>query len=146
MTFTYSSSSIGTNLAKVRLRLGDTVSDDPLLTDEEINHFLDECNDDVRAAALKSCRAIVAKHARTVNDSAAGINSSKTSKFQQYKDLLAELADDLQRSGDAQPFVGGISIDRSDTADQDADFRPQSFGVGMHDSSSPDDDAGSDSP
>lgn len=139
MTFTYSSTSIASNLAKVRLRLGDTNSDDPLLTDEEINHFLSDSAEDIRMGALKACRAIVAKFARTVNDSAAGINSSKTSKFQQYKDLLEELQEDVTASSTATPFVGGISIDRSDDADDDTDFRPHSFGVGMHDNTDPDD-------
>jgi hypothetical protein len=142
LTFTYSSSSISTNLAKVRLRLGDTNSDDPLLTDEEINYFLDVAEDDIPTAALKSCRAIVAKFARTVNDSAGGINSSKTSKFQQYRDLLAELEEEVRASGTATPHVGGISIEREDEADSDTDFRPQAFAIGMHDTSS-DDEAGS---
>ena len=142
MTFTYSSTSIGTNLAKVRLRLGDTDSDDPLLTDEEINTFLADSSSgtDIRGASLKACRAIVAKFARNVNDSVAGINSSKTSKFSQYKELLAVLEDDVRASSTATPFVGGISRDRSDTADDDDDFRPHSFGIGMHDNDTSDDD------
>ena len=139
MTFTYSPTSLSTDLAKVRIRLGDTNSDDPLLSDEEIAHFLDDSEDDVRQASLKACRAIVAKFARTVNDSAGGLNSSKTSKFQQYKDLLAELQDDVTRSSTATPFVGGISIDRADDTADDTNFRPHSFGVGMHDRGGEDD-------
>ena len=139
MTFTYSSTSLSTNLAKVRLRLGDTNSDDPLLTDEEINVYLDDANDDVRGASLRACRAIVAKFARTVNDSAAGINSSKTSKFTQYKDLLEVLEEDARSGSTATPFVGGVSRARADDTATDTDFRPHSFGVGMHDRDDPDD-------
>ena len=139
MTFTYNSASIGTNLVKVRLRLGDTNSDDALLTDEEINHYLDVAEDDLPTAAVMACRAIVAKFARVVNDSAAGINSSKTSKFSQYRDLLRELEEEVRSRGAAQPFVGGISIDREDDADDDTDLRRNSFEIGMTDTPGGDD-------
>ena len=41
MTWTYDATSIGTDLAKVRLLIGDTETTDQQMTDEEINFFID---------------------------------------------------------------------------------------------------------
>lgn len=140
MTWTYD---ITTELGKVRLRIGDTNEDDPLLSNEEIQVYIDDTDSDLMAA-IRCVKAIMAKLARDVDVSAAGLNTRKTSRFQQYKELLADLqTGDSGGSGAlvaATPFTGGISKTRQDTADSDSDFRPASFGVGMHDYEGNDDD------
>lgn len=136
MTATYV---ISTDRGKVRFAVGDTNVDAAFLQDDEVDHCLDEASEDIAGASVLACRAIVAKLAREVNTSAAGINSSRTSMFQQYKDLLAELEDAARAGGAAQPFVGGISKERQDTADEDTDLRPNAFSVGMHDTGGSDD-------
>lgn len=129
MAATYDTA-LGDNVSIVRFRVGDTDTDKPFLDDGEITYLLNNTSS-VDQAALEACRAIVAKLAREVNVSTAGVNSQKTSKFQQYKELLKELE---HKSGmAATPHVGGLSKDRADTADDDDDFRPQVFGIGMHD-------------
>lgn len=136
MAFTYD---ISTTRGKVRFRVGDTDSNDPLLTDAEVDFVLDDSNDDFLVASVKACRAIVAKLAREVNASAAGINSSRQSKFEQYRKLLEDLEADVVSSGAASTYVGGISKDREQTADEDTDLRPNAFSVGMHDTTTDDD-------
>ena len=129
---------ISTDRGKVRFLVGDTDVDDAFLQDDEIDLCLTLTSSVVRDAAVRACRAIMAKLARDIDTGAGGLNSRKTSRFAQYKELLAELESDAPLA--LTPFAGGISIDRQDTADEDTDFRPHAFGIGMHDSANTDDD------
>src|SRR5512139_982449 len=62
MTFTYSSSYLGTDLAKVRRLIGDTDSTNALFSDEELNFMIDEGGDIWMASAI-AARAIAGSKA-----------------------------------------------------------------------------------
>lgn len=106
MTWTYDSTSITTNLAKVRLRIGDTMTQDQLLTDEEINHYLGLYSS-IDEAAAYCCEAIVAKLARDTTRSALGMSDSRNEMIQTYKDMAVRLREshgsvaDLTSTGDS---------------------------------------------
>lgn len=125
MTFTYSSSSIATDLAKVRLTIGDTDSNSPLLTDEEINYFLGE-KDDIVLAACDCVRAIIAKLARDVDRSNLGMSASRSQKQQHYQDLLGRLEAQAMSAG-GELFVGGTSLAEKESLEEDDDFEGSAF-------------------
>lgn len=130
MTFTYLGT-LKTDLDKVRSRIGDTDSEDALLTDEEINGVLAEVPD-VSQAAVECCELILAELARRVNRSAAGISSSASAKYDQYERLLKTLRR-RARSRTVKPFVGQISQARNESTDNDSGYEKPTFKVGMGD-------------
>lgn len=66
MTFTYSTSSLTTDLAQVRLEISDTVSATALFADEEIDVFLAD-EGSVLAAAARACEVLAARYAGAYN-------------------------------------------------------------------------------
>lgn len=63
MTFTYNVASLTSDLAQVRLEIGDTVSASALFQDEELNVFLAD-EGSVLGAAARACEALAARFAR----------------------------------------------------------------------------------
>jgi hypothetical protein len=129
MTFTWSGT-ISTDLSKVRHIIRDTDSTDPLLTDEEINFELSECSD-VYGAAKRCVRRILAKFARETDRSGARFSATRSQKFQQYKDLLDELAEETMLS--AEPYWSENSVDDADDIESDSDERQAAFLPGRED-------------
>lgn len=107
MTFTYSSTSITTALARVRLELGDTDSAAPLFTDEEIQVKLDgESNELLAAAAL--CDILATRFARAYDFTADGRQFSRSQMSKAY----AQRADELrQQSGAGFTTLATTRID-----------------------------------
>lgn len=129
MTFTYSSTSIATDLAKVRLTIGDTDSADALMTDEEINYILSRY-DSVSRASMECVKIILAKWTRQTDRQGTGFSASRSQRFQHLKDLLVEL-----KSGGgtlATPTITGASKSDETSVENDTDYVPARFGQGMH--------------
>lgn len=131
MTFTYSDTSVSTTLAKVRLRIGDTDSTDPLLTDEEIAVYTGDTTD-INLCAVQCVEAILAKLARQIQHSGAGLSGSAQMKFDQYERLLERLKKAAGR-GRIQAFAGGVSDSRNDSLRNDTDFPQPQATVGRDD-------------
>lgn len=130
MTFTYSKSTISTDLAKVRLRIGDTDSTRQLLSDEEIAYTLTEYST-VVMASIECVKRILGQLARSTDRSAVGLSSSRSQAFQQYKDLLREL--EIEAVSSAAPFFTGASQDEVDGDTEDSDYRGVQFDIGQDD-------------
>jgi hypothetical protein len=113
MTWTFDATSVSTDLAKVRLLIGDTNSASQLLTDEIINVYL-SAKDSVRLAAIDCVQTILAKIAVDVDSNAMGMSGSRSQKTSQYRDLLRDLQ--AMSNTEAEVYAGGTSI-----ADADAD-------------------------
>lgn len=124
MTWTYSSTGTST-LDRLRRRIGDTDTNSQLLTDEEIEDFLDEHSDDLYLAGAACCDAICAKLGRDVDRSGLGMQTTRSQKFQHYKDLAVALRN--RASSGAAPFLGGTSESRRDEIEADTDFVPPAF-------------------
>jgi hypothetical protein len=135
VSFTYSGSSVSTDLAKVRLAIGDTVdytTDDESLTDEEIQVSLDATTS-VAQAAILALEHLIGKLRRKVDRSVASVNSSQGQKLTAALDLLKILR---RRGALGQELVacaGGLSIDRADDAAADDDYPEAAFSVGGDD-------------
>jgi hypothetical protein len=121
VSFTYSSSSISTDLAKVRLTIGDTDRDQALLSDEEINYYLAR-KASVTLAAIDCVKAILAKMARDVDRNNLGMSATRSQKTQHYRDLLKDLQAESMTVGEV--FVGGVSEAERESIEEDEDFEP----------------------
>lgn len=130
MTFTWSETDLSTALARVRFAIGDTDADAALLSDEQIAAIL-ELHPDERNAAVVCVRRILAKLARDIDVSGAGMSVSRSLKTQHFRDLLAELQEESDTG--AIPILTGISISRDETLDADTDIRTAAFRVGRDD-------------
>lgn len=130
MTFTYSSTSISTDLAKVRTFIGDTNSNDPLQTDEQINFFLAETDNIYLAAANCIRYGILPEIARRIDRSGTGHSASRDQITQHYKDL----ADDLEAKAGALtgPATGNLSASDKTDIESDDDFIQPAFKSFQH--------------
>lgn len=102
---------ISTDLDRVRLMVGDTDVDDPLLTDDEIGVFVDgrqiavygsdDTVTNIPAAAADAAEAIAAKFARDFNFAEDGQRFDRAQKFGHYTALAQKLRN--RSGGVAEP-------------------------------------------
>lgn len=120
MSWTYDDT-LKTSKDIVRFTTGDTEINMPLLQDGEIEFALVQTEDNIQAASVMCCRAILAKTAKLVKQNLGGnIGINAEQRYAHYKDLLIE----LQRNT--------IQTYGAPVADVDPS-RPSSFDIGMHD-------------
>lgn len=107
MSWSYSGNPNNSSLDAVRFLIGDTISTDPQLQDEEINYELSEENN-VYLAAIACAQALAAKFARLVDKA---VDSFRISYSQRQAHYLA-LANSLTTRAamkDGTPYVGGLT-------------------------------------
>jgi hypothetical protein len=134
VTFTYDSTNLTSDLAKVRSSIGDVVDmgvDGGSLTDEEINRHI-SAMDSLELAAVRAQEDRIARLAIVVDRSAAGVNSAQGQKLLGMEKHLKIL---MKRAGKGRMtcYAGDISTDRLNDAKDDTDFPQPSFEVGMDD-------------
>src|SRR3990172_6674772 len=113
MTWTYSSTDLSTDLAKVRSLTGDTDTNDQQLTDEEIDFYLDNAGNLYYAAANAS-EALAGKYQRRVDKSVGRASLAASQRAKGYRAQAAVY------SG-ITPYVGGISESDKDAIEDDSD-------------------------
>lgn len=130
MTWTYSSTSITTDLAKVRLLVGLTDTSDQLMTDEEIQFYIDtEAN--IYSAAAKCANALASQFARQVDKEMGDLKllaSQKSRMFLKLSDVLT-----ARGAMSGVPTSGGISIAERDALSSGADKIGPAVLRGIHD-------------
>jgi len=127
MTWTYNSASIGTDLAKVRLMIGDTDTNDQQLTDEEIQFFIDT-EQTIYMAAYRCALALVAEYARKVDKEMGDLKLLAAQRHRHYLRLAAELK---KRNIPGIPSAGGIYQSEKDTLNDNTDMVKPFFKRGM---------------
>ena len=127
MTWSYDDT-LSEDRDKVRFYVQDTNQDEQILSDEEIA-FLLTSEGSVRAAAIVAADTIAGKYARFVDSAVGDLSISYSQKQAQYMALAARLRRSLALS--AAPLVGGISVSRKETVNEDTDRVEPAFTVGM---------------
>lgn len=119
--WSYDATQLATNTTyAIRVRIGDTVSTEPLLEDEEIAYFYTARNS-VNGGAAMACKAIAAKFSRLA-DTEVGPQSIKLSqKAAQYMEMSAEFERQDDVTGAVLPFCGGISVANKAEYDSNSD-------------------------
>ena len=123
MSWSYSDS-LSTDRDKTRFRIGDTDTDEQLLSNELLDALL-VSRGSPALAAIDAVEGILAQFARDIDRSALGMGGVRSQKTQFYRDLLKELRAEAAR-GDTSIFFGGGSISEkaANLDDSDAPVTP----------------------
>jgi hypothetical protein len=124
--------SLSTNRDKVRLRIGDTNTNDQILSNETIDALLTEHSSDVMLATISSVRAIIAKYSRNMSRSAVGMSADMAVFVAHYQDLLSDLIKQ-NRGNSGVRYTSAFSESRKETIESDSDYIRPFASVGMDD-------------
>lgn len=133
MTWTYGNAPSTSLRDRVRFLVGDTDTNNQLVTDEEIAWTLTDAGNNAYTAAATVCRVIAAED-RGADSVTVGDVSESGRSSQSWLDL----ADALDRRAVAvgscpSPFLGGSSVDRRTTVAADTDRTRPNFWIGQFD-------------
>ena len=117
MAWSYSGDPANSTNDSIRFLIGDTDTNDRLITDEEIAYIVTQ-QGSVNRSASECCRAIAAKFARNMNRSIGGLQADFAAKYRQY----LELADNLRAKDETapvSPFLSGYKKDEKQAREDD---------------------------
>jgi hypothetical protein len=126
VSWTYTGNPASSTLDAVRFEIGDTLSTDPELSDEEITWVITQ-ESNLKYAAAAACDRVAARYARKVEKSVGQLKLSMQQKFDQYLKLASRLR--AQGGSAPIPFAGGISVADKRTRQLDLDREQTTFGV-----------------
>lgn len=131
MTWTYDSTDLSTDLAKVRLLIGDTDTSHQQLSDEEINVVL-ALEENIYIAAASCARVLAAKYTRMADKWVGDLKVLYSQRSRQYERLAESLAKRKGRTHQV-PTAGGISVSAKESAEANTDRPTSYFRVGNMD-------------
>jgi len=132
MSWTYSGDPSSNDRDQVRFLIGDTLTADQLLSDEEIAWALTQGS--VYNASAISARAIAATFSRMADKTVDDLSIKYSQKSKQYADLAVSLeSKDSHKS--LGVYGGGISVADKESNEQNTDRVSPSFKKGMTDES-----------
>lgn len=132
MTWSYSWDQLATNpVYAVRLEIGDIVSCDPQLQDEEIAYFISK-RSSLYGACAECCRSLASKFSRSVDTAAGGNKASFSQLAKAYVKQTLLFEQRAALGGAGMPYAGGISVADMLAQMQNDDRVPSNFTVGMH--------------
>ena len=131
MAWSYSDS-LTTDRDKIRLRIGDTDTNDQILPNETIDALLTEHSSDVMLATISCVRAIIAKYARNMTRGAIGMTADMSIFVTHYQELLSDLIKQ-NRGNSGVRYKSAFNQSRKDTIESDADYIRPFASVGMTD-------------
>ena len=141
MAWTYDLSQLGTSqLFQVRRLIGDVISNDQQISDEEINFAL-TVRSNIYGAASDCCNYIAAQYSRMVNlvttGSGGALTTNYSDKARAYYARAAQLDMMAKVRGGGLPYAGGISLADKQTQMADPDRTPPQFSLGFEDDTIP---------
>ena len=129
MSFSYDVDDLDTELNQIRLYLGDTDSDDPLLQDEEIALMQDE-HSTLKKRIAACCRLICAALARDVDYRLSLLSEKASVMYDRYK----ALAERFESMGSASyPWAGSILAADKESNESDTSLVKPRFKIGQMD-------------
>lgn len=128
-TFTYDNTALSTELNRIRLEIGDTNSNEPLLYDGEITQIQAEYTT-FNKRCCACCKAIMAKFAREVDYNIAGYSEKAGSIYDRYEKLAKHFA---QLGAASYPYSSSLVQDDKDAYQDDSDLVQPKVKRGMHD-------------
>lgn len=133
MAWSYDATTLATTPKdQVRLLIGDTVSTDQQMQDEEITFLLSR-RSSIYGAAAECCRSLQAKFSRSVDQSAGDTRAMYSQMAKAYAVKVREFESKAAAGGSGLPYAGGISeSDKGGREDDDDRVSPQ-FQLGMMD-------------
>lgn len=105
MTWSYSGDPSTSNKDMVRFLIGDTDTNDQLVSDEEIAAIL-AVTANIKRAAARILRSLAAKFARDVDIAGEGLRESGSQRAQAFRDMADELDEEADGEAPAVPIAG----------------------------------------
>jgi hypothetical protein len=129
MSWTYSGDPSNSNKDAIRFKIGDTLSTDPILQDEEINYLVSQTSS-LDDAAYNACVSIVAKFSRLADKTVGKVKIMYSQRAKQYKELADQLW--LNAGIVVMPYAGGVdAVDEqnmnSDNSRVQPSFKKEAF-------------------
>lgn len=129
MSFSYDSARLSDELNQIRLYLGDTDEDDPLLQDEEIALMQDE-HSSFKKRIAACCRLICAILARDVDFRLSLLSEKASVTYDRYKDM----AERFEAMGSVSyPWAGSILKSYKESNEEDISLVKPRFKIGQMD-------------
>lgn len=137
MTWSYSVADLATSAKdQVRLLIGDTVSSDAQLQDEEISYYL-TTRSSAYGAAAECCRTLANQYSRSVDSAAGDTKEAYSQMAKAYALRAVQFESAAAQGGSALPYAGGISEADKLSQEQNPDRVPPVFTIGMDDNMLP---------
>lgn len=130
------------NRDKVRLLIGDTDTNNQLLTDEELCFLESEFGSatNVYSTALAAIDVAMVEVARKASSKSVGpLSISYSNRMSDLSAARARIAALVTRKASPTPYAGGISVADKDANESDDDNVAHSFRIGMFDGGGADD-------
>jgi len=129
MAFTYDETKLDETLNRLRLEIGDTDSNRPLLDDEEIEQVMSELDSFNQRAGkcLRLICSLFASEPKSVR--LEGFSENYADAYKQFYDLAAR----YERLGGGGPWAGSIDDAFKEATELDTSLVSPSFKRGMHD-------------
>lgn len=132
MGWTYSGDPSLSNKDAVRFLIGDTQSDSPLSTDEEIEWSLSINNDNIYRSAADIAEGIAAYFATQAETTVIGpIREENGRRAELYSKKAVELKRKAQEKGSLTFYAGGLSVSEKIARELDIDSVQPAFFVDM---------------
>lgn len=146
MTWTYTVTDLATSAKdQVRRMIGDVISSDQQIADEEILFAISQ-RSSVYGAAADCCRYIAAQFSRKADLVTQGAGGSLKTNYSQQARAYAAMAATFEGKsamfGGALPYAGGISAADKNNNENDTDRVAPQFNIGMDDNHLPVDSVG----
>lgn len=133
MTWSYLPSLLATSSKDVvRLLIGDIISCDQQMQDEEIAYFV-SARGTIYGAAAECCRSMAAKFSRSVDQQAGTSKLFYSQMAKAYTVKSIEFETKATLSGSAMPYAGGISLSDKQLQDVNTDRVLPVFSKGIMD-------------
>ena len=91
MSWTYTNNPSGSSRDALRLAVGDTIEDDPRLSDEAVDHFLGLYPESLNLAAADAAEAIAARYSSMAVSYVGDLDNSPHLKAEYYLKLARQL-------------------------------------------------------
>jgi len=102
LTWTYTNNPTESRRDALRLAVGDTIENDPRLSDEEVEHFLGLYPDSLDLAAAQAAEAIAARYSSMAVSYVGDLDNSPHLKAEYYLKLARQLRSRAEQEEDAE--------------------------------------------
>lgn len=138
MTWTYDGDPSANARDAIRFLIGDTDTNDQLLSDEEIAWVNSEASGSSTGttalydASMRCCLTIASKLAREADKSIGDLSVSMSQRAKAYREQAVELKNLATREGTVPtPYAGGITISDKEIDEQNSDLFRSWFSAGQ---------------
>lgn len=133
MSWSYTNDPANVPLDEIRLIIGDTVSSDPQLQNEELEYFLGKYPS-MTQAAIGAITVLISKYSRLADETTAEVALKWSQRSDAYRKLKADLSDpNGALSQVPTPYGGGISKSDVNARSGNPDRVSEIFNTGMFD-------------